>query len=389
MADDHPMNDTFETSGVNTIPPWAHDFYRAIKSKINDQMAGIRISTRAPTPTVQPTPAAPPVPAFTSTIPNEPRREIFLKLPTYHGIKTEFRFWLTQTQAKLNVNLKHFSETNRFWYIHNRLKEKVLKQVEAWVQGMIQFGIFSVKNFIAQLRLVYNNPESREITARKLNDMKQRSKPFSAFISGFEKTMLEIGSLNWGEQIKKTFLSNAINISLQETLVVTPIPTIYIGYYDLFHGVNNNLKALRIKKKREIGGNLPANRSTGSFTGNFTRNSVENTTDEMDWLPTTNVAVSVTTATTKRKTKWVSQKVIDERKVKGACFRCGMAGHKVGNCSFFPPKRPVQAASTTTPTPSTPRIMIEEMDSEKKIGLNRGQKLKPSRNVLKQKWNEF
>ena len=106
-----------------------------------------------------------------------------------------------------------------------------------------------MKDFIAQLRLIYNNPESREITARKLNDMKQRSKPFSAFISGFEKTMLEIGNLNWDEQIKKTFLNNAININLQETLVVTPIPATYINYCDLLHKVNNNLEALRIKKK--------------------------------------------------------------------------------------------------------------------------------------------
>ena len=143
--------------------------------------------------------------------------------------------------------------------------------------------------------------------------------------------------------MRKTFLSNAINTSLQEIIIATPISAIYIGYCDLFHGVNNNLEALRIKKKREIEGNLPANKSTGSFAGNFTGNSVENTTDEMDWSPTTNVAASVTTATTEQKTKWVSQKVIDGRKAKRTCFRCGMAGHKVGNCSLLPLRRPVQA----------------------------------------------
>ena len=68
--------------------------------------------------------------------------------------------------------------------------------METWVQVMIQFGTFSVKNFIAQLRLIYDNPESLGIAIKKLNDMKQRSKPFSVFISNFEKTMLEIGNLN-------------------------------------------------------------------------------------------------------------------------------------------------------------------------------------------------
>ena len=165
---------------------------------------------------------------------------------------------------------------------------------------------------------------------------------------------------------KKMFLNNAINTSLQEVIIATPIPATYIGYCDLLHGLINNLEALRTKKKREIGRNLLANRSTGSFSGNFTGNSVESTTDEMDWSPTTNVTASVTTATTTRRAKWVSQKVIDERRAKGACFRCGMAGHRVGNCSLFPLRRPVQAATTTTTTPpTTPRAMIEAVDSEK------------------------
>ena len=97
--------------------------------------------------------------------------------------------------------------------------------------------------------MVYDNPELWEITVRKLNDMKQKSKPFSVFISNFEKTMLEIGNLNWDEQIKRTFLNNAININLQEILVVIPIPVTYVGYCELLHGVNNNLEFLKIKKK--------------------------------------------------------------------------------------------------------------------------------------------
>ena len=325
---------------------------------MNVQSAEIRVSVRfSPAPAV---PAIPSAPAFIPTTPSEFRKKTFPKLPIYHGIKTEFRFWFTQAQTKLNVDSKHFSETERFWYIHSRLKEKVLGQVEVWVQAILQIKTFLVNDLIAQLRLVYDNPESREITVRNLNDMRQGSNPFSAFISGFEKTMLEAGSLNWDEQIKKTFLNNAINISLQKKLVVTPILAIYIDYCDLFHGVNNNLEALRIKKKREIGGNLPANRSTGNSAGNFTGNSVESTTDEMGWSPTTNLT-AVTTATTNRRARWVFQEVIDERRAKGACFRCGMAGHKVGNCSFFPLRRPVQAATT----PTTPRAMIEKIYSEK------------------------
>ena len=120
------------------------------------------------------------------------------------------------------------------------------------MQVMLQIGTFLVKNLIAQLRLAYDNPESLEIAVKKLNDMRQKSKPFSVFISGFEKTMLEVGGLNWDEQVKKTFLNNAINTSLQEAIIATPIPATYVGYCDLLHGMNNNLEALRTKKSVKL-----------------------------------------------------------------------------------------------------------------------------------------
>ena len=100
----------------------------------------------------------------------------------------------------------------------------------------------------AQLKLAYDNPESMEIAARKLNVMKQGGKSFSSFISGFEKTMLETGGLQWDEQVKKTFLNTAITTDLQEALVATRfrLPTLVIE--NLLHGVNNNLESLRTKK---------------------------------------------------------------------------------------------------------------------------------------------
>ena len=60
-------------------------------------------------------------------------------------------------------------------------------------------GTFSVQALFEQLKLVYDNPESMEIAAKKLNTMKQGGKAFSAFISNFEKTMLEANGLNWDE----------------------------------------------------------------------------------------------------------------------------------------------------------------------------------------------
>ena len=72
---------------------------------------------------------------------------------------------------------------------------------------MTEREIFSVQNFFDQLILVYDNFQSMEIAAEKLNKMKQKNKqPFSAFISGFEKKMLETGGMDFNDQVTKTFL---------------------------------------------------------------------------------------------------------------------------------------------------------------------------------------
>ena len=97
-VNDNPMNDTPETGGVDTIPAWAHHFYRAIKSKMNVQLAEIRVSIRPPPASA--TRAAPSAPDLIPTIFSEFRKKIFPKLPIYHGIKAEFRLWFTQAQTK-------------------------------------------------------------------------------------------------------------------------------------------------------------------------------------------------------------------------------------------------------------------------------------------------
>ena len=137
---------------------------------------------------VPPTPALPvafPAPAFTFTT---ERKEIFPKLPTYHRVKREFQPWYFQVRVKLQVDFTHLSERNRFFYIHSKLRDKILIQMQTWVKTMTEREIFSVQKLFDQLILVYDNFQSMEITAKELNKMKQKNKQqFSAFISGFEK----------------------------------------------------------------------------------------------------------------------------------------------------------------------------------------------------------
>ena len=106
----------------------------------------------------------------------------------------EFQPWYLQARAKLQVDCTHISQRNKFFYIHSKLKDKIFNQVQTWVKVMTERETFSVQGFFNQLIIVYDNFQSMEITVKELNKMKQGNKQsFSAFISGFEKNMLETG----------------------------------------------------------------------------------------------------------------------------------------------------------------------------------------------------
>ena len=164
MVDDIPMgnapfiNIPSSSSPIETIPSWARQMFGATEQKLNEHavqmaefkreqetdraelkkeqkslMADFRVimfeskTPPAPAPIPAPTPAPPvasPAPAFTFTT---ERKEILPKLPTYHGVKKEFQPWYFQARTKFQVDFTHLSDRDRFFYIHNRQKDKTLK----------------------------------------------------------------------------------------------------------------------------------------------------------------------------------------------------------------------------------------------------------------------
>ena len=108
---------------------------------------------------------------------------------------------------------------------------------------MTEREMFSMQKNFDQLILIYDNFQSMEIATKELIKMKQNNKqPFSTFISGFEKNMLETGGMDFNDQITKTFFNNAFNNEMHKTFIGLFIPAIYTEYCTMLHGTNNQFE---------------------------------------------------------------------------------------------------------------------------------------------------
>ncbi len=70
-------------------------------------------------------------------------------------------------------------------------------------------------------------------------------KPFARHLTTFKQTLLKAEGLKWDDAVKKTFLSNSLDITLTRALVVISIPVLYDEYITLLQRVSHNLNSIQ------------------------------------------------------------------------------------------------------------------------------------------------
>ena len=343
---------------TENVPAWASSFFLALQQQLSaqtqQQLKEFRQElvdqTNSTIPTVTPESSQ----AVEATIPvggigsTEPRRKDRLpSAPEFEGRRSEFRSWRDQINAKLNVDLAREDQAVQAWYIHSRLRGRALQQVTPWVNTTIRQHALTPDGLLYQLQIAYDDPESAERAARKLNTLRQGTKAFNSFLAEFERILLDAGGIDWTDQVKKTFLNNSLSTELQTAIIATPIPASYREYCTLLQMVSHNLDSIQNRKQLRTGRPRPADNANA-----------------MDWEPTPVIAA---TAEAKR-AKWVLKETMDQRRDSGACLRCGQRNHRVIGCPLLPAKRPtnqIQTASiTTNQTPLGQNQMEDLSDSD-------------------------
>jgi len=179
-----------------------------------------------------------------------------------------------------------------------------------------------IEELINQLQYVYNNSESRERATHTLKALKQKEKSFVKHLTTFEQTLLKAEGLEWDDAVKKTFLSNSLDVMLTQALIATSISVSYNEYITLLQQVSYNLKSIQKTVIQECCTMITI------ITQQFH-------TDFMNWEPTEHVSVTAAKTEKKHKAQWVSEKKVTERHTKQLCMQCEESEHFVKECKLL------------------------------------------------------
>jgi len=169
---------------------------------------------------------------------------------------------------------------------------------------------------------VYNDSKSREKATYILKALKQKEKSFTKHLITFEWTLLKVKDLKWDDAVKKTFLSNSLDVMLTWALIATLISVLYDEYITLLQQVSHNLKLIQ----------KTATQKCHMITIIITQQSYS---DFMNWEVIKHISVTVTKTEKKHKAQWVSEKKVTEHHIKQLCIQCEESEHFIKECKLL------------------------------------------------------
>ncbi len=181
----------------------------------------------------------------------------------------------------------------------------------------------TIEELINQLQHTYNDSELKKRATHILKTLKQMKKPFARHLTTFKQMLLKAEGLKWDDAVKKTFLSNSLDITLMWALIATSISVLYDEYITLLQWVSHNLNSIQKAVTQEC------HMTTIIITQ-------QSHTDNMNWEPTEHIIVAVTETEERHRAQWVSEKKVTEHHMKQLCMRCEDNSHFIKDCKFLP-----------------------------------------------------
>ena len=234
--------------------------------------------------------------------------------------------FISKLRAKLNIDKDAIGNAyDRTWYTYSRLIGSAAAQILPWMDhyagDVNTVTEQTLKNLLEHLDFNFKDRNLRERAVRALGNLKQANKPFATLLNEFNRLLMEAGGHDWNDEVKRSYLDNALNHEMNDRLVTVEKKENFPEY-----AIQLQLIADRMERN--------ASRPRG-----LQRNVVPAPpvtvpqSDQMDWEPTISRHRSRQTA------KWVSNEEINARKRQNLCIRCGASGHFISVCPYSAPHR--------------------------------------------------
>jgi hypothetical protein len=282
-----------------------------------------------------------------STTGDTPKRqkERLPTVPEFSGKRHGWEEWLLQMKLKLAIDGPAIgSELEKFAYIVSRLRDDAAKATRAYCAQHLTNNTGNSKDLLKYLETTYGDPNKRERALQDLHQLRQGEKEnFASFLPKFETILANAGLLShdnsddWNFQ-KIGYLKHALNKDMRERLVglSNVAPKDYAEFVSYLQTIGSEIAGLRILSKNQGFSAWPPTPKAS-------------VAEPMDWEPTkTNRATTVEKPAKKRAATWVNSETISFRKANNLCLRCGHAGHRIKDCSFDPPVRPISTRVNNT-----------------------------------------
>ena len=265
----------------------------------------------------------------------------------YYGDADKLDSWLQQAKAKIEVDYYGCTEYVAFWALNGTLRGKALRRMEAWVREQGTPERANAQSFLKRVEFIFKDPQAKERAQRKLDALRQATKPFLEVFTEWQSLLLESGGSSWPDDAKKLSLDRILSDELARAMITVPSQPDFESYCSILKETDDRLRAFKARpgKRNDLEAVMPSKPNWKKLTdaplavtdardlyrAKVTRKA---SAESMEWEPT---PVRASPASTQR-AKRVSQEELDDRRKTRRCLRCGASGHLVRECPYLPPR---------------------------------------------------
>ena len=286
------------------------------------------------------------------------RRKELSELDEFKGEKQMLQPWLIQAKEKLSIDLASKSERIRVAYLAGRLREDAQKKMAPWLETC-EAQNKTVEEFYRQLELLYGDPMKARRAHRELEEMRMGKRSFADHYALWQAKLIEANGMAWADTVKRGYLMRTLTSELRDAMA----SAVALGSLDRFDQLVAALHRVDEQRAENKGYDRLNRPPFTQQSSQFSVTSPNLESDAMDWEPTpAQVAPARTSNGARRRAKFVNNEEMAKRRKNGWCLRCGDSTHRIRDCPYLPPRRPL---GKSPPTHRVSAALLEEEEEDK------------------------